>query len=268
MFFSSCSFFRSVGLYNTPPKYSETYEEITGQKFISHQNKTENLILTLKSVKQEYSPYEEIQLVLKVFNNSTDTMFIYEPQLSGADYPFRTLIIKDSLGKQIKVTEYTLNVDYAAIADKYSRVIKPTIAPNSPRVNPMDSLIKHFSFRTGKRIIQDMNGIFTLLRENLPGTYTVKYVQGHEEYDEVKGPIKTKLESTEISYKIAGYTDEELFIRKEAEEILSAVNKKVDSLKIDSLYSLFKVNHPGNLYIPQIKEYLSTYYGVQNYKKN
>lgn len=86
---SSCGFFRSIGLYNVPPNYSETYEEITGKKFIDHQNKNDNLRLKLIAIKKEYSPYEEIELLLKIYNtSSSDTMYLYEPGLFLTTFPY------------------------------------------------------------------------------------------------------------------------------------------------------------------------------------
>lgn len=264
---ASCGLFRTLGLYNVPPNYFETYEEVTGKKFIPHSNKTDSLILTLGSISKFYSPYEEIKLELKVINLGSDTIFIYEPGLSASTFPYRELIIKDNLNKKIKVLDYTAWVDYAVLVDDYGRRIVPTIAPDGFKVSPKDSLIKILSFRTGNRISDDIYCHFSFLRENIPGVYKANYTQYHEEYDKIKGPIPTKLISSETMYKILNYTDEELKIRDEVLEIIEAVNDNVDSLKIDNLFSRFKNKNSENIYIPQIQEYLKTYFTLKNYNK-
>ena len=99
---TSCDFLRSIGLYNVPPNYSETYEEITGKKFIDHQNKNDNLRLTLITLKKEYSPYEEIELKLKVENiSNADTMYLYEPGLYPPTF-YTEIVVKDNLRQKAK----------------------------------------------------------------------------------------------------------------------------------------------------------------------
>lgn len=264
---SSCGFFRSIGLSNVIPNYSETYEEITGKKFIDHQNKKENLRLTLIALKKEYSPYEEIELKLKVENTSNlDTMYLYEPGLYPSPF-FREIFIRDSLGKKHKVLEETYSIDYAAIVDDYGRRISPTIAPDNERLAPGDSIVKVFSFKTGKRICDNVECRLTFKRENIPGNYSAYYVQNNEEYDNISGPIPTKLTSSETDYIVSNYTKEELIVREKVNEIISAVYGEKDSSKIDSLYFNFKENYPTSIYIPQIKEFLELYSSVRKNEK-
>ena len=266
-FIASCGLFRTIGLYNVPPNYFETYQELTGRMFVPHSNSTDSLKLTLKSLKQEYSPYEEIKLELKVFNLSSDTIFIYEPALSATTFPYRKLIITDSLYKKVIVLDYTVWIDYVTIVDDYGRRINPTIAPDGFRISPKDSLIKMLSFRTGDRITKDLYGTFSFLRENKPGKYIAYYIQNHEEYDAIKGPIPTKIKSSEVEYRVINYTNDELTIRNEVKEIISAVNDNSDSLKAENLFSEFKNKNPDNVYIAQINEYLKSYFSLKNYKK-
>lgn len=264
---SSCGFFRSIGLYNVPPNYSESYEEITGKKFIDHQNKKDNLRLTLVALKKEYSPYEEIELKLNVENiSNTDTMYIYEPGLYPSIF-FREIFIRDSLGKKQKVLEETYAIDYTAIVDDYGRRINPTIAPDNARLAPGDSIVKVLSFKTGKRICDDIECRLTFNRENIPGNYTAYYIQNNEEYDEIKGPIPTKLISSETVYSISSYTKEELAIREKVNDIVSAVYSEKDSSIIDSLYINFNDNYSDNIYVPQLKDFLELYSSVRKNKK-
>jgi len=266
---SSCGFFRSIGLYNVPPNYSETYEEITGKKFIDHQNKKDNLRLTLVSLKKEYSPYEEIELKLIVENiSNADTMYLYETGLYPSTFPYRELIVTDSLNKKIKVLEDIAHVSRTAMVDNYGRIITPTVAPNNSRIAPKDSLIKVLSFRTGKRICDDIECRFTFKRENVPGNYQTYYIQYHEEYDEMKGPISEKINSSVTNYKILNYTSEELEIRNKVKEIIYEVYRGKDSLFVDSLYSSFLSNYSDNIYVTQLKEFLELYSSLRKNKKN
>lgn len=265
---NSCGFFRSIGLYNVPPNYSETYEEIMDTKFIQHSNKKDNLTLTIESIKKEYSPYEEIELLLKIFNtSSSDTMFLYEPGLYPSTFPYRELIVTDSLNKKIKVLEDIAYVSRTAMVDNYGRIITPTVAPNNSRIAPKDSLIKILSFRTGKRICDDIECRFTFKRENEPGNYNAFYIQYHEEYDEIKGPIPTKITSPETVYSVSNYTKEELAIREKVNEIISAVYSEKDSSIIDSLYINFNDKYSDNIYVTQLKEFLELYSSVRKNKK-
>ena len=264
---TSCSFLRSIGLYNGPPNYSETYETLTGKKFINHSNNKDNLVLKLISVKNEYSPYEEIGLKLKVENVSkTDTMYLYKPGLDPSGH-YSELDIRDSLGKKQKVLEDTYTIDYTETVDDYGRRIIPTIAPDNTKLAPGDSIIKLLSFRTGKRICDNIECRLTLKRENIPGNYTAYYTQNHEEYDEIKGPLPTKIASSKIEYNVLNYTKEELAIREKVNGIISAVYNEKDSTMIDSLYSNFKENYPTSFYIPQLKEFFELYSSVRKNKK-
>ena len=264
---TSCSFFKSIGLYNGTPNYSETYETLTGKKFINHSNKKDNLVLKLISVKSEYSPYEGIGLKLKVENVSkTDTMYLYKPGLDPSGH-YSELDIRDNLGKKQKVLEDTYTIDYTAIVDDYGRRIIPTIAPDNTKLAPGDSIIKLLSFRTGKRICDNIECRLTLKRENIPGNYTAYYTQNHEEYDEIKGPLPTKIASSKIEYNVLNYTKEELAIREKVNGIISAVYNEKDSTMIDSLYSNFKENYPTSFYIPQLKEFFELYSSVRKNKK-
>ena len=263
----SCSLFRSIGLYNVPPNYSETYEDLTDKKFINHSNKKDNLVLKLISDKKEYSPYEEIELKLKIENKSkTDTMYLYEPGVFSTTFPYREVVVKDTMNKKIKVLEEIAYVDYTATVDDYGRRINPTIAPDNTRIAPGDSLIKLLSFRTGKRICDNIECRLTFNRENIPGNYTAYYTQNHEEYDEIKGPIFTKIISSETEFNISNYTKEELAIREKVNGIISAVYSEKDSTMIDSLYSIFKEDYPTSTYFPQIKEFLELYSSVRKNK--
>jgi hypothetical protein len=265
---SSCGFFRSIGLYNVPPNYSETYEEITGKKFIDHQNKKDNLRLTLVSLKKEYSPYEEIELKLIVENiSNADTMYLYEPGLYPSTF-YTEIVVKDNLGKKQKVLEETYSIDYTAIVDDFGRRIYPTIAPDHAKLAPRDSIIKILSFKTGKRICDNVECRLTFDRENIPGIYTAYYIQNNEEYDDIKGPIPTKITSPETMFSVSNYTKEELAIREKVNEIISAVYSEKDSLIIDSLYINFNNKYSDNIYVTQLQEFLELYSSVRKNKKN
>ena len=187
--------------------------------------------------------------------------------LTAYSPPLRELVVRDSLNREMRVLEYSAGGNEAIMKDKYGRRIKPTIAPNGFKLSPKDSLIKILSFRTGEKITKDLYGSFTFVRENKPGKYKANYIQGHEEYDEIKGPIPTKIKSTEAEYRVSNYTNDELAIRDEVKKITSAVNNNSDSLIIEVLFSKFRNKHPNNIYIPQIKEYLRTYFFLKNYNK-
>lgn len=266
---SSCSFFRSIGLYNVPPNYSETYEEINGQKFIEHPNKKENLILMLKTVKSEYSPYEEVELSLKIFNISNkDTMYILAPSLYTQYPTYSRLIVADTLGNNLNVVEYYTHGNPITIVDDYGRKIKNTLAPNHTKIDPRDSITIILRYRAGDRICDHLDCKLTFKRENNPGKYNAYYLQYHEEYDEVKGPTPVELKSSEISYKISNYTIEEIEIRNEVNEIISSVYSNKDSLVTNSLFSQFAINHPNNFYSPQIQEFLKMSPYIRKRSKN
>jgi hypothetical protein len=264
----SCGFFRSIGLYNVPPNYSETYEEITGKKFIDHQNKKDNLRLTLVALKKEYSPFEEIELKLKVENiSNADTMYLYEPGLYPSAF-YTEIVIRDNLGKKQKVLEETYSIDYTVIVDDYGRRINPTIAPNHAKLAPGDSITKVLSFKTGKRICDNVECRLTFNRENIPGNYTAYYIQNNEEYDDIKGPIPTKITSSETVYSVSNYTKEELAIREKVNEIISAVFSEKNSSIIDSLYINFNDKYSDNIYAAQLKAFLELYSSVRKNRKN
>ncbi len=76
---SSCSVFRTLGLYNVPPPYSESYEEYNGKPLL-HMNKAENVLITFTSDKKSYYPSEPITLIYKMQNlSNTDTMGVNSP---------------------------------------------------------------------------------------------------------------------------------------------------------------------------------------------
>ena len=147
---NSCGFFRSIGLYNVPPDYADTFEEINGIKFIDHPNKTANILLELTTAQKEFSPYDSIKLILKATNlSSTDTMYISKPKLYNSDILNQELIVKDSTNKTQKNFEYYRNVDFAIRGDDYGRKVSGTIAPYGEKIPPNSSQTEIFSIKTG-----------------------------------------------------------------------------------------------------------------------
>ncbi len=199
---NSCGFFRSIGLYNVPPDYADTFEEINGIKFIDHPNLTSNIILELTSTQKMFSPYDSIKLRLRATNLSTiDTMYVGTLSLSSS-YPFTELIVTDSINMKMKLLTYTEHLDYSATVDDYGRIVNPTIAPYSYfKFDPKHSRTKELNFQTGSGLFPTIYAVaFSLKKENIPGHYKSYYVQNHEEYDNIKGKINTKLISNTVEF--------------------------------------------------------------------
>lgn len=254
---NSCGFFRSIGLYNVPPDYADTFKEVNGRDFINHSNITANLLVELTPLGYEYSPYDTIEMKVKIVNVSTlDTMYISEPRMLAANYPTQGIVVTDTGGKRMRVLDYIQTVDGAIIADKYGRKIKNTLAPDGYRLPPRDSVINIIRFVCGKI---NLNLDSELKRENKPGYYTAYYTQPHEEYDRIKGPIRTRLFSNKVHFKISDYTEEQINIKERVNEIIKAINDKSDNLKIQSLFTDFKNDYPGNLYIPRLQKFIDLY---------
>jgi len=251
---NSCGFFRSIGMYNVPPDYADTFEEINGIKFIDHPNLTSNIILELTSTQKMFSPYDSIKLRLRATNLSTiDTMYVGTLSLSSS-YPFTELIVTDSINMKMKLLTYTEHLDYSATVDDYGRIVNPTIAPYSYfKFDPKHSRTKELNFQTGSSIFPAIYAVaFSLKRENIPGHYKSYYVQNHEEYDNIKGKINTKLISNTVEYYVRNYTEEELVIKSEAKTILDKIEEQKDLENIDNLIMNHKVKHPNSYYYPEL----------------
>jgi hypothetical protein len=261
LFISSCGFLRTIGLYNTPPDYADSFKNGLGKEFIKHNNDSKNLLLTLKTTKTKYSPYEEIELILKVNNISlTDTMYLYKPNLRG-------VVVLDSNNRKKKVLEYETTCCGVIVVDKYGRRINPTVAPDNFKLPPQDSLITKLSFRTGNRLCPLVTCFFSFVRENAPGDYKIYFQYSNEEYDRLKGPVLIEIKSEEINYTVRDYTKDELNIRQDVESIISALKNNSDSSNVYSLFSSFETNYPDNVYISQLSESLKTHYYLEA-KKN
>jgi hypothetical protein len=261
LFISSCGFMRTIGLYNVPPDYADSFQEANGKEFITHNNDSKNLVLNLKINKNEYSPYEEIELILKIYNISlTDTMYLYEPNLRG-------VVVLDSMNKKKKVLENEAIISSTIVVDKYGRRIRPTVAPDNYKLPPQDSIISNLHFRTGKKLCNLIPCVFSFERENEPGNYKVYFKFSNEEYDRIKGPVLNELKTPELNYTIRDYTEEELKIRQNVELIISAIENNSDSSSVYNLFSTFNNDYPDNVYILQLTETLKMHYFLEANKK-
>jgi len=261
LFISSCGFLRNIGLYNVPPDYADSFQEANGKEFIKHNNDSKNLLLNLKINKNEYSPYEEIELILKIYNISrTDTMYIYEPNLRG-------VVVIDSMNKKKKVLENEAIISSTIVVDKYGRRISPTVAPDNYKLPPKDSIISNLHFRMGKKLCNLIPCVFSFERENEPGNYKVYFKFSNEEYDRIKGPVLNEIKTPELNYTIRDYTKEELKIRQNVELIISAIENNSDSSSVYNLFSTFKNDYPDNVYILQLTETLKMHYFLEANKK-
>lgn len=252
---NSCGFFRSIGLYNIPPDYADTFEEINGIKFIDHPNKTSNIVLELTATQKEFSPYDSIKLKLKISNISlTDTMYI----ISIHQYYYdRDLIVTDSLNKRMKIIEWPKDHGGVNIVDEFGRKIKNILVPNGTKLGPQKFYEAIISFETGKKIIPHiLANLISMKRENSPGTYKAYYIQEHEEYDNLKGPIRTEIKSNIVNYSVRNYTQEETSIRNNAIEVVNKIEEIEGLCLADSLLQEFKLKHPESIYSEQINKFI------------
>lgn len=268
---NSCGFFRSIGMYNVPPDYADTFEEINGIPFIDHPNLTSNIVLELTSTQKEFSPYDSIKFILSATNLSAiDTMYVGTLSLLGS-YPYTELIVIDSINRKMKLLTYTKHPDYSVRVDDYGRIVNPTIAPYSYfKLDPQYSRTKELNFQTGSSIFPPIYAVaFSLNRENIPGHYKSYYIQYHEEYDRLKGPIKSKLVSDTVEYCVRNYTEEELVIKSEAKTIIDIIEEQKNVDTIDNLIMNHKVKYPNSYYYPELVKFWDAKKSVEiNRKEN
>lgn len=268
---NSCGFFRSIGMYNVPPDYADTFEEINGIPFIDHPNLTSNIVLELTSTQKEFSPYDSIKFILSATNLSAiDTMYVGTLSLLGS-YPYTELIVIDSINRKMKLLTYTKHPDYSVRVDDYGRIVHPTIAPSSYfKFDPQHSRTNELNFQTGSSIFPSIYAVaFSLKRENIPGHYKSYYIQDHEEYDKIIGPINTKLISDTVEYYVRNYTEEELVIKSEAKTIIDKIEEQKDIEIIDNLIMNHKVKHPKSYYYPELVKFWEAKKSVEiNRKEN
>lgn len=269
---NSCGFFRSIGMYNVPPDYADTFEEINGIKFIDHPNLTSNIVIELTSTQKVFSPYDSINLTLKITNLSNeDTMYIAPVGLDISYPSYRELVVIDSLGNKQELNIIRVIVCYEGMVDNYSRIVAPTIAPFSLfKFAPSLSKTTELKFQTGKSIFPQLYyNAFSLCREHTPGYYKANYIQNHEEYDKIIGPINTKLISDTVEYYIRNYTEEELVIKSEAKTIIDKIEEQKDLETIDNLIVNHKVKHPNSYYYPGLVKFWEAKKSVEiNRKEN
>lgn len=248
---NSCGFFRSIGLYNVPPDYADTFEEINGIKFINHPNLTSNIVLELTSTQKVYSPYDSITLILRATNLSLiEIMYVYSER-------YGELIVTDSLNRKVNVLKHNVYFSQVAVIDDYGRIVKPTLAPYSYfQYEPNASQSKVLIFQNGESIFPQLYyRAFSLKKENTPGNYTVNYIQNHEEYDKIKGRINTKLISDTVDYYVRNYTQEELVIKSEAKTIIDKIEEQKDLENIDNLIMNHKVKYPNSYYYSELVKF-------------
>ncbi|HCY75369.1 MAG TPA: hypothetical protein DHV28_05570 [Ignavibacteriales bacterium] len=253
---NSCGFFRSIGLYSVPPDYADTFEEIKGIKFINHFNKTSNLVLDLTTTQNVFSPYDSIKIKYKISNLSqTDTMHINSIH---PYYYYTDLFITDTLNKRINPIEWSRDRGIQIIdEDEYGRRIKPILALNGARLPPMDSITGIISFKIGSMIVPKVYSTYARFEsENVPGKYYVYYVLKHEEYDNIKGPITTKLISDTVEYFVRNLTEEELLIKNEATQIVQIIDVGKNFEMADSLLLNFNNKYPKNYYYSSLVKFL------------
>jgi hypothetical protein len=264
---SSCGFFRSIGLYNTPPAYADTFEEINGFPFIDHANKASNLVLELLTTQKVFSPYDSIKLKIKVFNCSlTDTMFI---RGFHSSYYSQDLIVTDSSNHKMKIIEWEKwACPRVIIVDGYGRKIKHTLAPNGIKLAPKDSLLGTLAYKTGIKITPPgLSQILSIERENEPGIYQAYYIFEHEEYDNVNGPIEIKIKTDTVVYNVRNYTFEESEIRNEAVRIANEIDCSTNSFSADSLFESFISKYPESIYVEQLTEFLELKKSLLNHNE-
>jgi hypothetical protein len=196
-------------------------------------------------------------------------MYVCDPRFYSPFPYYSKLYILDTVGNFINYfDDYKLGCPLVIRVDEYGRKINVLAPNNSIKIAPGDSLIKTFEFKAGDRICDHPDCKLILKRENNPGKYNVYYVQYHEEYDEIKGPVSVELKSSETIYQISDYSIEESGIRNEVNEIISSVYSNKDSLVTDSLFSQFAINHPNNFYLPQLQEFLKVSPYIRKRNKN
>ena len=107
-------------------------------------------------------------------------------------------------------------------------------------------------------------------RENSPGKYKAYYIQEHEEYDNIKGPIKTMLTSNTVEYTVREYTIAELLVRNQASNIVTQIEEGLNFNNADSLIADFSLKFPYHFYYREMSEFLNSKKRLKEYnsKKN
>lgn len=264
---NSCGFFRSIGLYNVPPDYAETFEEINGIPFIDHPNLTSNIVLELTPTQKVFSPYDSIKLILKVINlSSTDTMYISKPKIYNSDILNQKLVVKDSTNKTQRIFEHYTNIDFAIRRDDYGRKVSGTIGHYGEKIYPLSTQNYFFSIKTGEKILPPQFWLVNFIRENRPGNYYSFYYQQHEEYDNIKGPVYTMLTSDTALYSIRPYTDEETVIRNEAKDLVSKIDSTQNLEYADNWLNAFNMRYPENPYKTGMIDFLNLKKDLKKYE--
>lgn len=264
---NSCGFFKSTGLYNIPPDYAETFEEINGTPFIDHPNLTSNIVLELTPTQKVFSPYDSIKLILRVINlSSTDTMYISKPKIYNSDILNQKLVVKDSTNKTQRIFEHYTNIDFAIRRDDYGRKVSGTIGHYGEKISPLSTQNYFFSIKTGEKILPPLFWLVNFIRENRPGNYYSFYYQRHEEYDNIKGPVYTKLTSDTALYSIRPYTDEETIIRNEAKDLVSKIDSTQNLEYADNWLSAFNKRYPENPYKTGMIDFLNLKKDLKKYE--
>lgn len=261
----SCGVMRSLGLYNVPPPYSETYKEYFHTKCIDHPNSRENLSLYIKPVKEVFSPFEEIEIEVGIINHSkVDSMCCYTPYIVGNPWSGNNLDVRDWKNHKFDLVNVRSSACYVVEVDNYGRRLSPSIFSSGKIINPQDTLREILKFSTGVRypsLLEPASEIFSRMyakRENAPGKYTIHYEQNHEELDEIKGPIEAgKLISDTVEYYVRDYTSEELNLKKDVADILEGLIGRTHTRNTtDSLITLLSQRYPNNFYLETVKGYV------------
>ncbi len=253
----SCGVMRSLGLYNVPPPYSETYEEYFHKKCINHANKRENLSLYIKPVKKVFSPFEDVIIEAIIKNSSPiDTMYVFYVGITN-------LSVSDSANRKTPIFVRTVWACPIVITiDEYGRYLTSTVLTDSVPIAPRDSLFKEIVFNTGLRlpdIIKKTDAFMPRVgprieQENRPGKYTAYYRQKHQELDQIKGFYNVEdILSDTVEFYIRDYTPEEKQMRNEVADIFYGAHNGNSRQTTDSLITLFSHKYPDNFYLQQLK---------------
>jgi hypothetical protein len=270
LFIYSCGVMRSLGLYNVPPSYSETYEEYFHKKCIDHSNSRENLSIYIKPIKEVFSPFEDVEIEAIITNSSPkDTMYIFHVGIKG-------LSVYDSTNRHIPTYVDKGCVLRVFVADKFGRYLTSTVLGDCVPIAPQNSLIKSISFNTGLHLPDTIKKTDAFIprvgprieKENFPGKYTAFYRQKHQELDQIKGFFNVDdLVSDTVEFYVRDYTPEEKQMRGEVADIFYGAHNGNSRQTTDSLIALFSHKYPDNFYVQQLKYDSNMFYIIDSLNK-
>jgi hypothetical protein len=259
--FTSCSVFRTLGLYNVPPPYSDSYEEFHG-KPLQHLNKAENISMYLSSDKESYYPGEPITISCIMINHSkTDTMGVNSP------FAFKSpnIRILNSSGKRVDYHGNDIEVFACPVAIAYDEFGRQLNVSSQKQIPPNSKI--EFTIRIDRNYYNNSYKIWSKsqvgeilerayklnIRELAPDIYTLTCYANHTVFDEIEGPQNVWLNSDTLNIEIMKPGDSQINQKEEYTQIIRAI------MELDSLDNIFKLgktyenNYPQGIYMEKIK---------------